>query len=536
MHVNLCLPFLFGTKVTSRVPGKLEMMVAVRGAFRLAPGKPPEPIEDLTQVCLQGDVYAAADDDRVGPLTYPTDFADFKLKADVLLRGTCHVPGGEPARVRMVKFAVGAWSKSVRVTGPRLWRDGIDSYSDPAPFRSMPLTWQNAFGGPGFERNPSGKGHGTPDLPTVEDPGALVRTRRDRPAPAAFGPVSPEWVARRSKRGTDYGASWKRRRAPFYSSDFDWSYFNSAPSDQQLPYLRGDEELSFESLHESAAVFGAKLPGVRPRVLCRRKDGFTAELTMNLDTLVAEPDEERIVLVWRGLVEVHDDQLDDVRTLFIASEPLAQRRPDAYYLAELEALDADPIAYQKARLIPPELQKRIDDASAKADEAKRMAEEASRSVPTAPAFDPSTLPKDPGERVLAVVRHATADAPADRAASAKAAAATIAEKLAAVDPARRAELEGQAARRITPSREGVHDFVRRSLSNFRDRVAARGGPTDRLDAARDQVAEADELRPSRTAGVPATAAEPPGPPPPDAPGPGAKLFDRDLSGQDLRGI
>ena len=27
MHVNFCLPFLFGTKVTSRLPGRLEMTV-----------------------------------------------------------------------------------------------------------------------------------------------------------------------------------------------------------------------------------------------------------------------------------------------------------------------------------------------------------------------------------------------------------------------------------------------------------------------------------------------------------------------------
>ena len=290
MKVNLCPPFLHGAKATSRRPGQLEMTVVVRGVFRLAPGEPVAPVEDLAKKVLTGDVFAEGDDDRTGALVHASDFADFKLKTDLLLRGTCHPGAKRPAQVCTVRFTVGAWSKSLRAIGRRVWTERVgDPISEPAPFASMPLTYENAFGGPERAGNPVGKGYKTAELPTVEDPRALIRSRRDTPDPAGFGPISPYWPPRSGKVGTDYGKTWKKTRAPFYAADFDWSYFNAAPADQQLDgYLRGDEELSFEYLHPRAIRFAARLPGIRPRVICRRTDGLTTDVPMNLDTLVAD--------------------------------------------------------------------------------------------------------------------------------------------------------------------------------------------------------------------------------------------------------
>jgi uncharacterized protein YjbI with pentapeptide repeats len=518
MQANLCLPFLFGTKVTSRVPGKLEMTVAVRGVFRLAPGQPVAPLDDLVQLGLQGDLFAEGDDDRTGALVHASDFADFKLKTDLLLRGTCY-PGAEPAKVCEPRFTVGSWSKSVRVIGRRVWKDGVlDAISDPVPFDSMPITYANAFGGPEFPRNPVGKGHKSLELPTVENPTALVRSRRDTPDPAGFGPLSPSWPQRSQKVGNDYGASWKKTRAPFYATDFDWSHFNAAPEDQQQTgYLRGDEPLSFEFLHPKATRFSTQLPGVRPRVFVRRTDEFRGEVPMNLDTLVADLDGERLILVWRGLVEVHDDQLDDVRTLLIGSDGLTSPLPADHYLLELEALDKDPIAYFKDKLAPAELKQALQQGKEMAAEANaEAAEEAARRA---------AAPTDPVGRMRSSLG-ALKDQPPEQVKALEGMlekAATFVQK----NESRLADMKERGQGAVTPTSDGLYDAAAKMLATQKARVAARGGSTEAYDRAEKQIAEARAQRGS------------PPPPPPAAeaePGPGADLMERDLSGRDLSGV
>jgi hypothetical protein len=68
-------------------------------------------------------------------------------------------------------------------------------------------------------------------------------------------------------------------------------------------HLAGTEPV----LAENAAKRGRlqfALPGVQPRAKVRlgRAD---VELALALDTAIVEPDEQRLVLVWRGTCEVH---------------------------------------------------------------------------------------------------------------------------------------------------------------------------------------------------------------------------------------
>jgi uncharacterized protein YjbI with pentapeptide repeats len=524
MQVNRCPPFLHGTKVTSRIPGQLEMTVVVRGVFRIAPGAPLTAIESPVEAgSLAGDLFGDDDDERTGPLLHASDFADFKLKTDLLLRGTCHPGEGRAVRVCTVRFAVGTWSKSLRVFGRRVWTERIgEPVSEPAPFVSMPITWENAFGGPEHARNPAGKGHRTPELPAVEDPEAPLRSRRDTPEPASFGALNPGWPQRSGKVGTDYGKKWKKTRAPFYAADFDWSYFNAAPPDQQLDrYLAGDEALVFEYLHPEAIRLTARLPGVRPRVLCRRTDGATTDVTMNLDTLLADLDRGRIELVWRGLAKVADEQLDDVRTLFLGCEPIGAPRPADHWLAELAAFEADPI--QADKLIPPEVKQRFAEVEALAAEA--------RAAPPPPPRPP--MPADPADRLAAVLSANSNAMPADQRAQAEQALAKI-KAARDANQGKLADLPGKSG--ITPTRQGAEQALAKVLASQKAAAAARGLSTDRFDAALGdmarlaQIREASEARPGGAAG--AAAAESP----PAAPGPGANLMERDLSGWDLSGL
>lgn len=352
MQTKNLTPFLFGAKVTSLRPPQMQMAMIVRASFTLRPNEPLAAIESpLDQGPMTADVFRDDDEDRTGECLYASDFADFKLHAEVLLAGTCHTPGGRPMAECPVRFSVGSWSKSLLVVGRRTWTEKVfgAAISDPHPFTTMPLLYANSFGGPGYPHNPSGKGYGTPELPNVEHPGARVRSKGDRPEPAGFGPLSPSWPQRAGKVGTQYGASWKKNRAPFYAEDFDWSYFNAAPPDQRLQgYLRGDEEIAFVNLHPDAPSFSARLPALRIRAFAKDAKGIVREAPMQLDTLLADLDKDKIVLTWRGLAPVEQDDLADVRTVLIASEKLADPAlPQAHYLELIEAFEANPLDIEK---------------------------------------------------------------------------------------------------------------------------------------------------------------------------------------------
>jgi uncharacterized protein YjbI with pentapeptide repeats len=352
MQTKNLTPFLFSAKVTSLRPAQMQMTMIVRASFKLCPNEPLAPIESLMeQGPMTADVFRDDDEDRSGECLYASDFADFKLHAEVLLAGTCHTPGARPMAECPVRFSVGSWSKSLLVVGRRVWTEKLlgAAISEPHPFTTMPLHYANSFGGPGYPRNPSGKGHGTPELPNVEHPGARVRSKGDRPEPAGFGPLSPSWPQRAGKLGTQYGAKWKKERAPFYAEDFDWTHFNAAPADQQLPgYLRGDEEIAFVNLHPAAPSFSTRLPALRIRAFAKDQKGIVREAPMPLDTLLVDLDKEKLVLTWRGLAPVEQDDLADVKTVLIASEKLGDASlPQAHYLGLIEAFEAEPLEIDK---------------------------------------------------------------------------------------------------------------------------------------------------------------------------------------------
>jgi hypothetical protein len=233
------------------------------------------------------------------------------------------------------------------VVGARTW--GVTgSPSEPAAFSKMALTWANAFGGPGYAKNPVGKGVDGVDVPNVEYPQAPVRGRNDAHEPATFGPISPHWPARATMVGDDYGPKWRAQRSPFYAEDFDWRYFHCASADQRLRgYLHGDEEVTLQNLHPEAAVLSFRLPALRVRVFAKGTDGTFREVPMSLDTLFVDGDEGKVYLTWRGLDAVRQVDLSDVATMLVAAERLHEP-PGGLdsYREQLEAFERDPVGLE----------------------------------------------------------------------------------------------------------------------------------------------------------------------------------------------
>ena len=325
------------------------MTLIVRACYVIAPGRPlalPEGPRMLSQGAMTADTYQDDDEERAGECLYPGDFADWKPRAEVMLRGTCHTPFGKPVPECPVRFEVGRWSKILRVVGRRFWSDdrpGAEK-SAPATFTRMPLGYAHAFGGAGYAKNPVGMGIAQRELPNVEHAGVIIRARKDDPGPAGFGPLNPAWFERAGKLGKQYGKKWQKERAPYYAEDFDWTYFNAAPADQQLEgFLRGDEKLVFQNLHPKAQLLETRLPGLRIRAFVKDVKQRFREVVMRLDTLFADLDEGKLYLTWRGLDAVLNDDLKDIETVLFASEKLDDAPlAEAHYRAELEAFEADP--------------------------------------------------------------------------------------------------------------------------------------------------------------------------------------------------
>ncbi|HBP20982.1 MAG TPA: hypothetical protein DEA08_24755, partial [Planctomycetes bacterium] len=344
--------FYWGPRATSRQGRQVELAACVRGVFKLVPGQPLEAITDeIDQGFMSGETWSPDDTERVGPITRHSDFADWKPNTDLLLKGTCYPPGGGDV-VCDVAWGIGEWSKTLRVYGPRTYKPGLvfgGSISEPETFQSMPLDWAHAYGGEGHPLNPGGKGFVGPEMHNVEDPRAAVSKPGKKVDPATYLPISPVWPERRGKVGKKYGKRWEKTRAPFPAEDFDWSYHNAAPADQQLPfYLKGDERVWFRNLHPEASEFDVALPALRIRVFVKQHDQTVHDLQMVLDTLYADLDAGRLELTWRGLCPINEIDLSDVKVAYVASEPLAEPPLSReHYLALLEAFEDDPIGIKE---------------------------------------------------------------------------------------------------------------------------------------------------------------------------------------------
>ena len=333
MRAHNATSLVFGFFPSQIQPPTHTLTVLAKGSFRLSP-------EGALSALPQAEAAALSGDQPLGEAVpksprYATDFAPWKPKVDVLLVGSCHQPSGKPGPVARPVLSVGQLRKELVVFGERRWLETAPGQfvpSDPKPFNSIPLSYENAFGGPGFDANPVGRGFTTeaapnvgslPSLPNLERAGKLLRSPRDQQEPVGFGPLDRFWAAHRAKLGT-YDQSWQETRWPYFPEDFDWSFWNSAPSDQQLEELRGDERVVLEGLIEGRPRVELDLPALRPRCFAQRKEASAPieELTMRLDTLHIDGDAGLVTLVWRGLLPVANRRFTDVAALLLAVEDL----------------------------------------------------------------------------------------------------------------------------------------------------------------------------------------------------------------------
>jgi hypothetical protein len=351
MNLNNTTPFVLFSQVGEVAPPARSLTLILKGTFKLGEDRVWRPAPKQQKAERDKPFM----DDLGRSLAWPDDYVLWKPHVDLIVIGSFHQPGGEPAPEGRAKIKLGPIEKELIFRGPRvltLADNGQWSISKAQPIVDLPLRWEYSFGGLSDPRNPMGlgidalPGEDNPKripLPQIEYPDEGFRQLGDKPRPANFAPVPQRFAERLSKLGTR-DQRWATFRAPLPPQDYDPSVNNAAPNDQQAKgYPRGNEAFTLINLHPRIANLTSQLPGLRVRAGILRKQPLglmTEEVRMVLDTVVVLPEDDELVLLWRGvtplqgqtaaevlMAQVETESLDVERAPF---EGLSQRLWDAY--------------------------------------------------------------------------------------------------------------------------------------------------------------------------------------------------------------
>ncbi|MFT3768007.1 MAG: DUF2169 domain-containing protein [Minicystis sp.] len=273
--------------ITWRFKGELRVTAIVKATFAFANDGPmprvaPQPI-------VEDEVHHARNPMR--SISLAGDLAPYRKRADAIFTGSAYAPGGGPAESATARFGV--------ASGERVVLDKKLAIQKRGGFKRIPLLYEHAVGGPVHAENPYGEEEGSEDR-NVFDPADPARV-------AGFGPLARSMPAR--KRLLGGFAIPKLGPSPVEIPDtFDFDFFQAAPPDQQIGFLRGDEWILLENMHPAHASLRMHLPGARALA---RIHGLSVlgipegkPLAVSADALHVRGDEEICTVTWRGTFAV----------------------------------------------------------------------------------------------------------------------------------------------------------------------------------------------------------------------------------------
>lgn len=305
--------YLAEPNVTLDPRGVETLVVSVKGTWDfgrdgLVPAEQPLPLVVADEFAGEPGVSSVVRSCEIG-LPRPA--------TDVVLLGSAR--GRRREKSVLVTLRCGPVKKTVRVTGPRRWSSvlGMPKLSGPEAFESLPLLWENAFGGTDetaeawWDENPVGRGFrgkkskskwdGT-EAPNLEDPGHPVGAPAEKGVTAGFGYVAPHWMPRVAYAGT-YDDAWLEQRAPLLPKDFDPRFLQVAPADQVVNgRLRGGEPVAVDGAGPGGALRG-ELPREFPVAFVNFEEEVEG-LPLALDEVAIHADEGKLTMLWKGALDV----------------------------------------------------------------------------------------------------------------------------------------------------------------------------------------------------------------------------------------
>lgn len=398
MQITSLCPFRVSTLAWEAQPQQRSLSVVVKATFAFTQNG--EARVAARQEPLGGDRHW--DDHPMASLFAPADEVPLKRRVDVVLVGHAYAPGRAPTVSLVARLTVGdALSKSVRVTGDRLWEaaeGGGLRLGGAKSFLRLPLRYERA---PLSAENPVGIDDaampvlGAPARPNLEpiDDGGMI----------GFGPVASTWRARRS-RVDDGGLFWAFGVSSGVGPQpgppppgFDFAFFNAAPVEQQVDLLRAGTRIELENMNPEHALLTTTLPAMRPQAfLVPPGKSRGEEVVLRCDTLWIDCDRELIVLTFRGVADAGDRDPRELGALVVAADPGGKKlRWDAVQralagsgsVAETSAAggEGDPLARRYDAVI-----------EGPADDARTLATPpSSRSARVSPPAPPQGPPRPP---------------------------------------------------------------------------------------------------------------------------------------------
>ncbi len=277
--------------VAYRRAGKLHVSVIVKARFAFVPGGPMVPVKPSS--VSSHDRYHA--DDPARSVRRPAELSPLRERVDVLLRGSAYAPLQTAAPMCTASLLIASnddtlLNKSLLVQGDR------GDAGQPLPFRKMAICYERAVGGPDDPANPVGVG---PEDANIFALGSAL--------PGGFGPIAAAWPQRRNLLGGTSAEAMEHRIGEL-SDEVDPAYFQSAPMDQQLDWLHGDEWITLNGLHPSRPQLKTQLPGLLPAVALTQPGHREQDVPMHIDMLLLDSDRKTATVNWRGSFALDDER------------------------------------------------------------------------------------------------------------------------------------------------------------------------------------------------------------------------------------
>jgi hypothetical protein len=257
-------------------------------------------------------------------LRYDADFCNFKKKCDVVLNGSAYSVTDCPVRKILCTLKIDSWQKSILVHGSRFWKSflGFIYPTKAELFSTQKIDYDNTFTGDVRKGNlnPCSFANNIPEtcdhyfdlsIPSCQYPNEKITHPLLKYTPASFGALSRTWPQRRYMGGT-FDVTWAKDKSPLLPDDFDNQFNQCAPADQQIEYPKGGEIVELNNLAPvGKIVFELPSTNIVLSVALQQKLNLIA--CPNCDTIIIEPDERRLIMVWRYRIpDFPIKEIDDV--------------------------------------------------------------------------------------------------------------------------------------------------------------------------------------------------------------------------------
>lgn len=291
-------------------------LLVVKCTFEVDCDQVTSPAEQQVPLCLADEYYGEPERTSIRAAN---DLALYKPAVDLAIVGSFYAPPGTAVQQLNAGLMIGKAVRRLQVTGDRTWIASVFDYraTAPAPFERMPINYERSYGGADLDsvelRNPVGRGYRARDaevdgclLPNIEWEDAPLQHWKERPEPAGLGFVAPSWLPR-SQYGGTYDDYWLQHRMPFLPQDFDYRHFQAASPRLTFPVLQAGDPIVLESMTPDGP-FACRVPEVRLAAVYRH-DRERGEVELRRDTVVIEPDQRRVILVFRAMIHCHQNHL-----------------------------------------------------------------------------------------------------------------------------------------------------------------------------------------------------------------------------------